>query len=335
MGDEVSSTSTRAGVIAGVACYVIWGFVPLFFQVIASFGAQPWEILAHGIAWGGLSAVAIVLLAKHGNQVPEILRAPKTMAWLALSALLIAINWVVYIWAVTHGATLDASLGYYLVPLINMGAGALLFRERIGLAAKIAIGVAAVGVVLQGVALGALPIASLALAVAWGGYGIIRKRVKAEAQAGLLVECLVLMVPAVAYIVWLEVNGHGHLLSSPVSAAWLIAAGPVTAIPLALFAWAARKMPLSTMGFLQFIAPTLSFAIGAEEGESLTPLRLASFAFIWAGVAIYAWAAWRKTRHLKLPATPVTKDAPVKDTMVKDTMVKDGPDCTATAPRRA
>ncbi len=250
-----------------------------------------------------------MLLAKQSSQVWAILRSPKTLGLLAVSAMLIAINWIVYIWAVTTHKTLDASLGYYLVPLINVAAGSALFRERIGLAAKIAIAVAAVGVVLQGVALGRVPMASLVLAVVWGGYGILRKRVNAEAQAGLLVECLVLAIPALGYIGWLEATGAGHMLSSAPSGLLLLAAGPVTAVPLALFAWATRRMPLSTMGFLQFIAPTLSFVIGAEEGESLTPMRLASFGFIWAGVAIFAWAAWRKTRRLP-PPVPNRSTAP-------------------------
>jgi chloramphenicol-sensitive protein RarD len=295
------TASNRAGVIAGTVCYVIWGFVPLFFQAIASFGAGPWEILAHRIAWGAPAAWLLVLIAKQSKQVWAIFRSPRTLGLLAVSAALIAVNWIVYIWAVTTHKTLDASLGYYLVPLINVAAGSLLFRERIGLAAKIAIAVAAVGVVLQGVALGRVPVASLVLAVVWGGYGILRKRVNAEAQAGLLVECLVLAIPAFGYIGWLEATGAGHMLKSAPSALLLLAAGPVTAAPLALFAWAARRIPLSTMGFLQFIAPTLSFVIGAEEGESLTPLRLASFGFIWAGVAIFAWAAWRKTRRVPAP----------------------------------
>ena len=294
------AAKSNAGLIAGTICYVVWGFVPLFFQAIANFGAGPWEILAHRIAWGAPAAWLLVLIAKQSKQVWAIFRSPSTLALLALSAALIAINWIVYIWAVTSGKTLDASLGYYLVPLINVAAGAAMFRERIGMAAKVAIGVAAVGVVLQGIALGRVPVASLVLAVVWGGYGILRKRVKADAQAGLLVECLVLAIPAFGYIAWLESAHAGHLLSNPVSGLLLVAAGPVTAIPLALFAWAARRIPLSTMGFLQFIAPTLSFVIGAEEGESLTPLRLASFAFIWLGVAIFAWAAWRKTRRLQL-----------------------------------
>ncbi|HWE46004.1 MAG TPA: EamA family transporter RarD [Caulobacteraceae bacterium] len=298
---SAATGEAKAGVIAGTVCYVVWGFVPLFFQAIADFGAGPWEILAHRIAWGSLAAWVLVLFAKQSSQVAKIFRSPKTLGLLAISAALIAVNWVIYIWAVTNQKTLDASLGYYLVPLINVGAGALLFHERIGLAAKIAIGVAAVGIVLQGVALGHVPLASLVLAIMWGGYGIIRKRVNADAQAGLLVECLVLAIPAFGYIGWLEASGHGHMLSNPTSGLLLLAAGPVTAAPLALFAWAARRTPLSTMGFLQFIAPTLSFVIGAEEGESLTPLRLASFAFIWAGVAIFAWAAWQKTRRLPAP----------------------------------
>jgi chloramphenicol-sensitive protein RarD len=300
------TTDNRAGPIAGLLCYAIWGVVPLFFQAIGAMGAGPWEIMAHRVIWGTLTAAVLVWFAKQNQQVLEILRSPKILATLCLTALLIAINWVIFIWSVNNGRTLEASLGYYLIPLINMAAGALMFRERISAGGKLAIAVAAIGVALQGVAVGHLPLVALALAASFGGYGIIRKRVKADAQAGLFIECLVLLVPSLAYTLWLGNSGHGHFLSHPVAAIWLIAAGPVTAAPLALFAWAARRIPLSTMGFLQFLSPSISFVIGAEEGEALSPLRIASFVFIWAGAAIFAYTAWRKTRRLDPPLSPRT-----------------------------
>jgi chloramphenicol-sensitive protein RarD len=287
----------RAGVIAGAGCYLIWGLVPLFFQLIGSFGPSAWEIMAHRVAWGVIAAGLLVLLARQGGQVAYIFRSPKTLAWLTLSAVLIAINWVLFIWSVNHARTLESSLGYYILPLINVAAGAVLFRERIGRFALVAIGLAAVGVVLQGFALGHVPLISLAIAVSFGGYGIIRKQVKADAQAGLFVECLVLVIPALVFIGWLQMHHEGHFTASPAAAFWLIASGPVTAAPLALFAWAARRIPLSTMGFLQFLSPTISFIIGAEEGEALTPLRAASFVFIWAGAGLFAYGAWRAAKR--------------------------------------
>lgn len=286
----------RAAVLAGAACYVIWGTVPLLFQLIGKLGPSAWEILAHRVIWGAISAAVFVAIAKQGREFLSVLRAPRTLALLTASAVLIAVNWAIFIWAVNNGRTLETSLGYYVTPLINMAAGAVLFRERIDGFGKAAVALAVAGVVLQTLALGHLPLISLALAVSFGGYGILRKRVRAEAQTGLLVECLVLLVPSIAYVLFIEQTGAGHFAASPATAAWLVFAGPVTALPLVLFAWAARRMPLSSMGFLQFLAPTLSFFIGASEGEALTPLRELSFAFIWAGAGIFAGGAWLNAR---------------------------------------
>jgi len=296
-----ADSQARNAVIAGTLCYAIWGLVPLVFQVIGRAGPGPWEILTHRVLWGLLAAALMVGFARQWGQLLQVLRAPRTMGWLTLSALLIAVNWVLFIWAVNTGRTLETSLGYYVTPLINMAAGAVLFRERIDRIAALAMVIAAVGVVVQAIALGHLPWVSIALALSFGGYGIVRKRVNADAQSGLFVECLLLVVPAALYVGWLQSSGHGHFGASTSTTLWLIASGPITAAPLALFAWAARRMPLSTMGFLQFLAPTISFAIGVAEGEPFTPLRALSFVFIWAGAGVFAYGAWRKARALKRP----------------------------------
>jgi chloramphenicol-sensitive protein RarD len=197
---------------------------------------------------------------------------------------------------------LETSLGYYIIPLLAMAAGALIFQERIDRLGAGAIALAGVGVALQAVALGRLPIVSLVLALSFGGYGIVRKRVAASAQTGLLIECLMLAGPGVAYVAWLQATGAGHLATSTSATLWLLACGPVTAVPLVLFSWAARRIPLSAMGFLQFIGPTIGFVIGVGEGESFTPLRAVSFVFIWGGAAVFAFGAWRRTRALRRPA---------------------------------
>jgi chloramphenicol-sensitive protein RarD len=255
------------------------------------------------VIWGTFVAIALVWFAGQKAQTLRILREPKTLGWLALSAALIAINWLLFIWAVNSGRLLETSLGYYITPLINMAAGALLFRERIDRIGAAAIAVAAIGVIVQALAIGHLPWVSICLALSFGGYGIVRKRVKADAQSGLLIECLFLLIPCLAYVGWLESRGLGHFTASPAATAWLIAAGPITIAPLALFAWAARKIPLSTMGFLQFLAPTISFVIGVLEGEPFNTLRLVSFVFIWGGAAIYAYGAWKKTRRMRVAET--------------------------------
>jgi len=281
---------------AGITCYTIWGLVPLVFQLIGRLGGSPWEILAHRTVWGAPAALLFVLLAGQGRAAIAAFRDLRTLGWLALSAALIAINWSVFIWAVNAGRVLETSLGYYILPLINMAAGALIFGERLDRLGKVAIAFAGVGVALQAVALGHLPLVSLALAVSFGGYGIVRKRVKAEAQTGLFVECVLLGLPGAAFVLWLQSHGQGHFGQSLTLTSWLVACGVITAIPLVLFAWAARRIPLSAMGFLQFIAPTMTFAIGIAQGEVFSPLRGASFALIWAGVAVFALAAWRNSR---------------------------------------
>jgi len=291
---------SRLALGAGFLCYLIWGFVPLFFQAIGHLGVTPWEILAERIAWSVPAAAAFVLLARQGGHALAVLRQPKVLAWLLLSALLIAANWVVFIWAVNSGRLLEASLGYYINPLVSMAAGALLFRERLDRIALAAIGLALAGVVVQTLALGHLPWVSLVLALSFGFYGIVRKQVAAEAQTGLLVETLLVSVVAVPYIVWLQARGQGHL-GDPVATAWLVASGPVTALPLVLFSWAARRIPLSLMGFMQFLSPTISFVIGLSQGEAFTPARAASFTLIWAGAAVFLFGAWRRTRNLPSP----------------------------------
>ena len=299
-------SASTAPLTAGVACYVAWGLVPLLFQLIGRMGISPWEILAHRTVWSVPVAALFVWLARQGGQALAVFRNPRTLAWLALSALLIAINWSVYIWAVNSGRVLETSLGYYINPLLSMAAGALIFRERMDRIGLVAIALAALGVVIQTVALGRLPIVSLALALAFCGYGIVRKRVQADAQTGLLIECLLLAGPGLAYVLWTEAHGLGHAFANPVAFAWLIVCGPVTAAPLMLFAWAARRVPLSVMGFLQFIAPTMTFALGIAQGEAFSAVRAASFALIWGGAAVFAYGAWRGSRP-ELKATELSK----------------------------
>lgn len=295
MSSSAPGGEARLALMAGISCYLIWGFVPLVFQAIGALGVGPWEILAHRIVWSIPTAALFVLLAKQGRQVMRVLRHPRTLAWLFLSAVLIAINWVVFIWAVTSGRLLETSLGYYINPLVSMAAGALLFRERIDRIGQVAIGLALVGVLVQTVALGHLPWVSLVLAFSFGGYGVVRKQVAADAQTGLLVETLLVGLVAGGYLAWLSAKGGGHF-GDPLTSAWLIASGPITAIPLVLFAWAARRVPLSLMGFLQFMSPTISFMIGLAQGELFTPLRALSFVFIWGGAGVFLYGAWRRSR---------------------------------------
>jgi len=287
---------TRAALLSAVGCYVIWGFMPLLFMGEAAAGFDAIEILSHRALWSVLFAGALVLLAGQSPQVRAALSQPRTVAWLGLATVLIAINWGVYVWAATHHATLEASLGYYINPLLSMVAGLWLFREKIDRWGWVAIGLAAVGVLFQALALGRPPWISLILAFSFGAYGVIKKRVPVAAQSGLFIECLLLLPFGLMYVGWLQASGGGHGFDSALNLGWALLSGAWTVVPLALFAFAARRMPLSTMGFIQFLAPTLQFMIGVATGEAFTPLRAASFVFIWLGAGVFAAAALLRAR---------------------------------------
>jgi len=295
-------SESRNALLAGLGCFIAWGFLPLLFQAVGRAGADPVEIIAHRIVWGLPIAGLLVLFAHQGRQVATVLRDPKIMVWLGLSTVLILINWTAYVGAVNHHQTLDASLGYYLNPLLNMAAGAWLFRERISRLGLIAIGLASIGVALQAVALGHLPWLALLLAFSFCSYGVIRKKVAVDAQSGLFIECLLMFPLGLGWILWLAVQGQGHFGVTVPATLWLAGIGMFTLLPMALFGWAARRLPLSTMGFIQFIAPTLIFVIGVSQGEPFGILRAISFGFIWAGAAVYALGAVLSRRSRAMEA---------------------------------
>jgi len=298
-GASPSGSDTRAPLAAGFLCYLIWGFVPLAFQAMGRLGASPWEILVHRTLWGAPTALLFVILTRHLGPALAVFRSPRLLGALALSTLLLATNWILYIWAVNSGRVIEASLGYYITPLINMAAGVMIFRERIDGVGWASVALAAVGVVLQAAAMHAVPWLPITLAISFGAYGVVRKQVAVEGHTGFLIESLLLCAPSLAFALWLAARGEGHFGTSVPATAWLLAAGPITAIPLMLFGWAARRIPLSAMGFLQFVSPTLSFGVGLAEGEAFDALRAASFVFIWAGAALFAFGAWRRTRAIQ------------------------------------
>lgn len=300
-----SSSTDRSGLLAGLACYSVWGLLPLLFHAAQRAGAGAFEIVAWRTVWSVPCALALVLAMDAGKAARALLARPRALTPLLLSAVLIGVNWTLYVWAVNSGRVLSGSLGYYINPILNMAVGALVFRERMGRFGWIACGLATFGVLLQGLALGAFPWVSLALAFSFCGYGIVRKQAEADAQTGLLVECLLLLLPAAIYLLWLTGGGHGVFGRRLEVSGWLLLTGPATVGTLFAFAFAARRLPLATLGFLQFISPTLQFVIGVEGGEALNALRLGSFVFIWAGVAVFAFGAWRRRAGLPESAVPL------------------------------
>ncbi len=298
---EVKDES-RAALLAGLGCYTLWGLLPLWMYALKAVGVGPVEITAQRAVWAVLWAAGLVVVARKLPELRRVLGDPRTLGLLLVSALLIGANWLIYVIAVSSGRTLEASLGYYINPLMNMAAGALFFRERIDRLGYVAIGLAAVGVAVQTLAVGHPPILSLGLAVTFCAYGLIRKQVAADAQTGLFVETAILALPALVWVWRLQSAGQGHFGPGVATNLLILAAGPLTVAPLALFAWAARRMPLVWLGFIQFIAPTLQFFVGVAAGEAFTPLRAAAFGFIWVGAAVFAFGAWRRTRRLARPA---------------------------------
>ena len=292
-----TSKTGRAALFAGLGAYGIWGFLPLYFHLLAGLGVGTAEMIAHRTVWSVFWAAGLVWLSRQGGDVRRVLTEPRTLALLGLSTAAIFVNWTIYVLAVNQHKVIEASLGYYINPLLNMAVGALFFRERMPLSGKIAIVLATVGVAVQTFALGHLPLISLGLGISFCAYGVIRKQVKADAQTGLFFECAYLSLPGLAYVLWLQSTGAGHFTGGWNVALLLLAAGPATVAPLALFAWSARRLSLTALGFLQFVAPTLQFFVGLALGETFTPMRALSFAFIWAGVAVFAWGAWRMTRR--------------------------------------
>ena len=286
---------------AGLLCNLLWGGVPILFIALGRLGASSWEIVAQRCVWGAVCAGAVVLMLGQAGEVAGILRRPRMLGMLAISAIAIATGWSLYVWAVDHGHNLDASLGYYITPLLNMAAGWVLFRERIDVFGVVAVILAAVGVAIQAVAIGHVPVISLILAGTFWIYGLIRRHLAVSAMAGLLVETLVVAGPGAAYVIWLAMHNDGVFGHRLGVSLLMLTVGPATIAPLAVFAWTARRLPFSVLGILQFVSPTVGFLVGLGVGETLSSLRLVSFFFIWAGVAAFSAGAWRAAGRLRLP----------------------------------
>jgi chloramphenicol-sensitive protein RarD len=281
----VTPTSTRDGIAAALGAYTLWGLVPIFFK---QFGSVPAiEIIAHRVVWSLLLVAALLIVAGRLPAVWQAARDPRILARAALAAALVMSNWLVFVWAVNAGRILETSLGYFITPLVSILLGVAVLGERLRGRQWIAVGCACLGVALEGWRIGSLPWVSLALAATFGSYGLLRKQLPLDAAGGLLLETACAAPFAMVYLVWLGNEGN---FGSEVSMTWLlIATGPVTAIPLLLFAIGARRLPLATLGFLQYTAPSLSFLVAIFfYGETMGLARLLAFAAIWAGLALYS-----------------------------------------------
>ncbi len=290
-----SPKETRDGLIAAFIAYLMWGVLPVYFKVVADVGAL--EVLIHRIVWAVPFGALIIFARRQWPEVKRALADARVFGLLALAAVLIAGNWYVYIFAVQNDQIYQASLGYYINPLLFTVAGVFVFGEKLRKFQVAAILLAAAGVLVLTFSRGQFPTIALLLATLFTIYGVIRKRVVVGGMPGLFIETLVLFPLSAAYLLWIMSSGVAAFTSEdPTMVSLLLLAGPVTVLPLLYFALAARRLKLSTVGIMQFIAPTLQFIIGVLYGEELTAAHAVCFSLIWLAVGLFSWDAWRTSR---------------------------------------
>jgi len=281
--------SPQAGFFLALSAYGLWGFLPLFFR--AAEHIPPVETVAHRIIWSVPIALAVMVVMGRKSEILPLMRNWKILRMMMLTALIISVNWGIYIWAISVEKTSEAALGYYINPLITVLLGFLLLGEKLNRGQKAAIVLAAVAVLVRAVLGGVFPWISLTLAVSFALYGYLRKTVAVGPTQGFLLEVIVLFPFAVAYVIWLAMQGGGHLNLEGANLLWLMACGPVTAAPLLLYAFAAKALRLTTLGLMQYIAPSITFGIAIFVfAEPLDIWQGICFAMIWVALVIYSWS---------------------------------------------
>lgn len=287
----------RHGLFAAVGAYFIWGLFPLYWKLLHQVPAV--QVMAHRLAWCAVFVALWLSLREGWPWVRQL--SPKLLGMLGASALLVAVNWWLYIWAVNAGHVVETSLGYFINPLVSVLLGVVVLSERLRPRQWLAVGIAALGVLWLSVQGERPPWIALALALTFGGYGLIRKLAVVPAAQGLMVESAILLLPALGVLIAAQILGQGAFGTFDRGTdALLVLAGPVTALPLVLFAYGARRIPLSTIGFLQYLAPTLQLACGVFVfHEPFTGVQAIGFGCIWLALAIYALDGLWRTHRLR------------------------------------
>lgn len=295
-------SDTRDGVIAGLIAYGLWGLLPIYFKAVAT--VAPLELLMHRVIWAVPFGALIIFLRRQWPEVRRAVTHRSMMLWLCTAALFVAVNWYIYILAVQREQIFQASLGYYINPLLYVVAGVLIFGEKLRLGQIAAVVLATVGVLVLTFSGGQFPALALAIGSSFTVYGVIRKRVAIGGMPGLFIETLVLLPIAMVWLGWLSRSGELAFASSTAMTGLLLLSGPVTVVPLLFFALAARRLPLTTVGFMQFLAPTMHFCVAIYYGEVLTSAHLICFACIWTAVLFFSADALRQNRRRAVaPAT--------------------------------
>jgi chloramphenicol-sensitive protein RarD len=288
-------TKFNKGLLFGISAYLIWGLLPLYWQLVEVAGA--YEILAHRGIWSLLLCVVLLALRKQIKSAYVMVRSSRTLSLLFLASGLLTINWGVYIWSVTVNRVVEAALGYYITPLINVTFGVLLLREKLRPLQWTAVGFAAVGVAILTVGYSALPWIALVLSISWGSYSLIKKSLNLGALETLSVETFFAFLPNLIYLFIIERNGSAAFGDGLMMSILLFGAGAATVVPLLLFNGSTTRLPLSTVGLLQYITPTIMFFIGIFiNNEDISTIKIAGFAFIWVALAFLSRDLYQSSR---------------------------------------
>lgn len=292
----------NAGVVHTLIAFVMWGLFPLYFRVIAS--VPPLEVVLHRSVWSLLFVLGLLAALRRFGWLRELARQPRRIALFAASALLLSCNWLIYVYAVQGGHVVEASLGYFINPMVNVMLGVLVLHERLRRVQWLAVALAASGVLWLTLQAGRPPWIALALALSFGLYGLIRKTASLGALEGFALETMLLAPVVLPLLAWSTLQGDNALLRGDLRLdAWLLLSGPLTAMPLLLFAAGARRLPLATVGLLQYVSPTIQLLLGVLVfHERFDPLRLVGFVLIWSALALYSLDGWRSASRSVAPA---------------------------------
>ncbi|ATN33740.1 protein RarD [Rhizobium sp. ACO-34A] len=293
----IENEDSARGFAFALTAYVIWGFLPLFMKAVAHI--PPTEVIAHRVIWSIPIAAGVLLILRRTDDLKAALRSPRIILMAALTATLISINWGLYVWSIGAGRALDTALGYFINPLFSVFLGAVLLKEKLKPAQIAAIALAAIAVAILTVEAGTLPWVSLGLTVTWGFYAFFRKTLPIGPNQGFLLEVLLLSLPALAYMIYLGVSGQSHFFTtSSTDTILLLSSGVITACPLIIYANGAKLLRLSTIGIMQYIAPTMIFLIAVFLfKEPLGTARTIAFPLIWAALVLYSLPMIRDYRR--------------------------------------
>ena len=297
-------TKFNKGLLFGVSAYLIWGLLPLYWKLVEDAGA--YEILAHRGIWSLLLCIFLLTFRKQIKSAFQMVRSSRNLSLLLLASGLLTVNWGVYIWSVTVNRVVEAALGYYITPLINVTFGVFLLREKLRKLQWTAVGLAAIGVVILTVGYGALPWIALVLSISWGSYSVIKKSLNLGALETLSVETFFAFFPNLIYLILIERNGTAEFGSNLTTSLLLFGAGAATVVPLLLFNGSTTRLPLSTVGLLQYITPTIMFFIGIFiNNEDISPTKIAGFFFIWIALAFLSRDLYKSSRAINNNVTEV------------------------------